>query len=80
MKWGFDDEANYLLMKNDLPAIRWVGGPDIELIAMATGAKIVPRFEDLSPEKLGSAGIVRELRLGSGGSGEGEMTCIEGCP
>ena len=78
-QWGFDDEANYLLMKNKLPAIRWVGGPDIELVAMATGAKIIPRFEDITPEKLGRAGLVSELALGST-SGEGEMTKIEGCP
>ncbi|KAH7821369.1 chaperonin containing TCP1, group II (cytosolic) [Monocercomonoides exilis] len=78
-QWGFDDEANYLLMKNELPAIRWVGGPDIELVAMATGAKIIPRFEDITPDKLGRAGVVREMKLG-GTTGDGEMTCIEGCP
>jgi T-complex protein 1 subunit epsilon len=30
-QWGFDDEANHLLMQNELPAIRWVGGPEIEV-------------------------------------------------
>lgn len=40
-------------MANDLPAVRWVGGVEIELLAMATGARIVPRFSELSPEKLG---------------------------
>ncbi|KAK2074734.1 hypothetical protein P8C59_008917 [Phyllachora maydis] len=35
-QWGFDDEANHLLLQNKLPAIRWVGGPEIELIAIAT--------------------------------------------
>jgi chaperonin GroEL (HSP60 family) len=50
---GFDDEANHLLMANDLPAVRWVGGVEIELLAMATGARIVPRFSELSPDKLG---------------------------
>jgi hypothetical protein len=43
-QWGFDDEANHLLMHHDLPAIRWVGGVEIELLAMATGARIVPRW------------------------------------
>lgn len=32
-------------MHHNLPAIRWVGGVEIELLAMATGARIVPRFE-----------------------------------
>ena len=30
-QWGFDDEANHLLMQNELPAVRWVGGPEIEV-------------------------------------------------
>lgn len=30
-QWGFDDEANHLLMQNQLPAVRWVGGPEIEV-------------------------------------------------
>jgi T-complex protein 1 subunit epsilon len=30
-QWGFDDEANHLLLANDLAAVRWVGGPEIEV-------------------------------------------------
>lgn len=30
-QWGFDDEANHLLLQKDLPAVRWVGGPEIEV-------------------------------------------------
>jgi len=76
-QWGFDDEANHLLMQAGLPAIRWVGGLELELVAMATGARIVPRFEDLAPEKLGRAACVRELNFGT--SGKDEMISIEGC-
>lgn len=65
-QWGFDDEANHLLYQRGLPAVRWVGGVELELIAIATGARIVPRFEELSIEKLGKAGTVRELSLGTG--------------
>merc|ERR1712048_955366 len=64
-QWGFDDEANHLLLQNHLPAVRWVGGPEIELIAIATGGRIVPRFSELAPEKLGKAGVVRELSFGT---------------
>ena len=31
-QWGFDDEANHLLLQKQLPAVRWVGGPEIEVI------------------------------------------------
>ncbi|EAY18962.1 chaperonin, putative [Trichomonas vaginalis G3] len=64
-QWGFDDEANHLLFQNDLPAVRWVLGGDIEKLAITTGARIVQRFEDLAPEKLGTAKICKELNFGT---------------
>jgi T-complex protein 1 subunit epsilon len=64
-QWGFDDEANHLLMQNKLPAVRWVGGTEIELLAIATGARIIPRFSEITPEKLGSAKVVKELSFGT---------------
>ncbi|KAM4012878.1 T-complex protein 1 subunit epsilon isoform 1-T1 [Anomaloglossus baeobatrachus] len=75
-QWGFDDEANHLLLQNELPAVRWVGGPEIELIAIATGGRIVPRFCELTPEKLGFAGIVREISFGTT---KDRMLVIEQC-
>ncbi|QIX02309.1 hypothetical protein AMS68_007826 [Peltaster fructicola] len=75
-QWGFDDEANHLLLTNQLPAVRWVGGPEIELIAIATNGRIVPRFEDLSAAKLGKAGIVREMSFGTTRE---KMLVIEEC-
>lgn len=75
-QWGFDDEANHLLYQQNLPAVRWVGGVEIELIAIATGARIVPKFDELTPEKLGKAGLVREISFGTG---KDEMLVIEEC-
>merc|ERR1712112_143999 len=75
-QWGFDDEANHLLLQSQLPAVRWVGGPEIELIAIATGGRIVPRFQELSSEKLGTAGLVRELSFGTT---KDKMLVIEEC-
>jgi T-complex protein 1 subunit epsilon len=46
------------------------------LIAIATNGRIVPRFEDLSPEKLGRAGLVRELEFGTT---RDRMLVIEEC-
>jgi len=66
-QWGFDDEANHLLYHNKLPAVRWVGGVEIELLAIATGARIIPRFEQISPEKLGRAGSISEVSFGTSG-------------
>ena len=75
-QWGFDDEANHLLMHHKLPAVRWVGGVEIELIAMATGARIVPRFEEITPEKLGSAGKIKEISFGTSND---KVILIEEC-
>jgi len=76
-QWGFDDEANHLLLQNNLPAVRWVGGLDLEKIAMATGGRIVARFEDVSADKLGSAGLVREIGFGTT---QDRYLSIEECP
>ncbi|KAL2332714.1 hypothetical protein Fmac_013927 [Flemingia macrophylla] len=75
-QWGFDDEANHLLMNRNLPAVRWVGGVELELIAIATGGRIVPRFQELSTEKLGKAGLVREKAFGTT---KDRMLYIEHC-
>jgi len=75
-QWGFDDEANHLLYQNKLPAVRWVGGVELELIAIATGGRIVPRFEELSESKLGKAGTVREITFGTTSD---QMLVIEDC-
>ena len=48
----------------------------LQLIAIATGGRIVPRFEELTAEKLGKAGIVRELTFGTT---KDRMLVIEEC-
>jgi T-complex protein 1 subunit epsilon len=75
-QWGFDDEANHLLLQNKLPAIRWVGGVELELSAIATNGRIVPRFSEVSAEKLGKAGIVREIGFGTT---KDRMIVLEDC-
>ena len=75
-QWGFDDEANHLLMSNQLPAVRWVGGTEIELIALATGARIIPRFSEIKEEKLGRARVVKEISVGTMND---KMVVIEDC-
>ena len=75
-QWGFDDEPNHLLLQNELPAVRWVGGPEMELVAIATNGRIVPRFSELSGEKLGKAGSVKEINFGTT---QDTMLVIEEC-
>ncbi|KAH0485571.1 MAG: hypothetical protein KVP17_000802 [Porospora cf. gigantea B] len=76
-QWGFDDEMTHLLFHHGICAVRWVGGVEIELLALATGARIVPRFEELTSEKLGHAGRVREVTSGTEGD---TVVIIDGCP
>lgn len=46
------------------------------MIAIATNGRIVPRFEDLTKDKLGNAATVRELTFGTT---KEKMLVIEGC-
>lgn len=59
-QWGFDDEANSLLMQAGISAVRWVGAQELEMVAIHTGAHIVSRFEDLSPSLLGEATVIEK--------------------
>ena len=76
-QWGFDDEANHLLMHSNLPAVRWVGGAEIEQIALATGGRIINNFADIKKEKLGSARVIKEITVGTKNQ---KMIVIEDCP
>mmetsp|Transcript_1409 Transcript_1409/g.2200 ORF Transcript_1409/g.2200 Transcript_1409/m.2200 type:complete len:554 (-) Transcript_1409:34-1695(-) len=79
-QWGFDDEANHLLLQQELPAVRWVGGVEIEHIAIATGGRIVARVEELSPDKLGSAGKVEQISMGTNNSRQQDrILVLEDC-
>ena len=66
-QWGFEDEANHLLLAHGINAIRWVGGPDMELLSIATGASYVPRFQEVEAGALGRAARISEHRVGTGG-------------
>jgi len=76
-QWGFDDEANHMLVREQLPAVRWVGGPDIELVSLATGARIVPLFRQLASEKLGTCRHITQI---GDADGTGNSLVFEGCP
>jgi len=52
-------------------------GPEIELIAIATGGRIIPRFCEISADKLGKAGVLREIGFGTTSD---RMLVIEECP
>ena len=64
-RWGFDDEANHLLMRNNLPAVRWVEGTELEQIALASGGRIINNFKDIAVEKFGKAYEVKEVNIGT---------------
>ncbi|PHT81478.1 hypothetical protein T459_14493 [Capsicum annuum] len=47
-------------MHRSLPTVRWVNCVELELIAIATGGRIFPRFQELTSKKLGWDGLVQE--------------------
>ncbi|NPA86149.1 MAG: thermosome subunit [bacterium] len=72
---GIDDVAQYYLAKAGILAVRRVKKSDMEKLAQATGAKIVNRIEELTPEDLGTAKLVEERRVG-----KDKMIFVEGAP
>ncbi|KAK7598364.1 hypothetical protein V9T40_006599 [Parthenolecanium corni] len=72
---GIDDPATHLLLQSNTGGVRYVSEKEIELISTASGAHVVARFSDLTPEKLGFVGSVREIGLGM----DNRMTVFEDC-
>jgi len=72
---GIDDVAQYYLAKSNIFAARRIKKSDMELIAKATGGRIVSNLNELAQNELGKASLVKEMR---DGENEG-MTYITGC-
>ncbi|MGC9146751.1 MAG: thermosome subunit alpha [Infirmifilum sp.] len=72
---GIDDVAQYYLARAGILAVRRVKKSDMEKLARATGAKILTRVEDISPEALGTARLVEERKVA-----DEKMVFVEGCP
>ena len=72
---GIDDMAQYFLAKAGILAVRRVKKSDMEKLARATGARIVTKIEDLTPDALGTAELVEERKVA-----DEKMVFVEGCP
>ena len=71
---GIDDLAAHYLSKNKIFAVKRVKKSDMEKLAKATGANIVSRVDDLTPQDLGNAELVEEKKIL-----EDKMTFVTGC-
>ncbi|MFX1481573.1 MAG: thermosome subunit beta [Promethearchaeota archaeon] len=61
---GIDDVAQHFLAKKGVMAIRRAKKSTLEKLGKATGAKIATSLDELSPDYLGVAGIVEEVKIG----------------
>ena len=71
---GIDDLAQHFLAKAGILALRRVKKSDLEMLALATGAKIVNNWKELTSNDLGFAGIVEERKVT-----DEEMIFVENC-
>jgi thermosome len=61
---GIDDVALHFLAKKGILAVKNVSSSDMEKLARATGGKIVASVKDLTPDVLGEAKTVEEVKIG----------------
>jgi len=61
---GVDDIALHFLAKRGILTAKNLSSGDMEKLAKATGAKILASTKDLSPEALGEAKLVEEVKIG----------------
>ncbi len=71
---GIDDIAQYYLAKEGIMAARRVKKSDMEMLARATGAKIVSKINELDSEHIGDSGLVEEVKYG-----DEEMIFVREC-
>jgi thermosome len=71
---GIDDQAMAYLAKEGIYAARRVKKSDIEKLAKATSGNIITNLDDLSPQDLGAAERVEEIKIG-----EDHLTFVTGC-
>lgn len=71
---GIDDLAQHFLAKRGIFAARRIKKSDMNLLAKATGGKVVSSLEDLSKSDLGNAGTVEEVKFG-----DEAMTYVRDC-
>jgi len=61
---GIDDLVQYYLGKAKIFAARRCKKSDMDKLAMATGAKVIAKLDDLTKDGLGKAGLVEERKIG----------------
>lgn len=71
---GIDDLAQYYLAKENIYALRRISKSDMAKLSKAVGARIISNINEISPQQLGYARIVEEIKKGDEGS-----TYIRGC-
>ncbi len=72
---GIDDLAAEHLAKAGIYAVRRAKRKDLELLARASGGRLVARPEEVEPADLGSAERVEDRKIG-----EDHLTLVTGCP
>ncbi len=71
---GIDDMVQHFLSRKGLLAVRRAKKSDIEMLAKATGARIITKLDDITSADLGYAALVEERKIG-----DDKMTFVEGC-
>ena len=71
---GIDDLAQHYLAKEGIYAVRRVKKSDVEKLSKATGAAIASSMDELSPQDLGMAASVEQVKIG-----DDYLTFVTGC-
>ncbi len=72
---GIDDVVQFYLARAGIFALRRIPKSDMQAIAKATGAKTISKLSEITPEDLGTAQKVEEIK-----KFDDRLTYITGCP
>ncbi len=74
-KKGVDDLARHYLAKAGIFVIHRVNFKQLKKLAECTNGRLITNLDELTPDDLGTAGVVEEVMVGNG-----EMIFIRDCP
>ena len=74
-KKGVDDLARHYLAKAGIFVIHRVNFKQLKKLAECTNGRVITNLDELTPDDLGTAGVVEEVMVGNG-----EMIFIRDCP
>lgn len=60
-QWGLEESFRYLLLKNNISMLGWVGSNNLEILSIVTKTRIIANYLDINFSRVGFSKSIREI-------------------